>query len=187
MQRNSLWQSFITHWWPVILLCFSLSVHAQHSPFTDSVMGLCLASYTDKSKVENFLAHHAQPITKPDELAVFLPKRDGRAWFFAKDGQFFAIALRTDASCYIYAQKIDKQALRKEIDQVLSQPNGAIHARKEVEFAKKQQAAMSASHIQAYSWQLPNQRERLLFTVITADNPQASVQALASTQWLGAK
>ena len=179
--NKTVWQS----WWVVLLFCLSQTVHAQsHSPFTDSLMGLCLASYSDKNKVEKFLANNARQITRADELEVFLPKRDGRAWFFANNKAFFALALRTDASCYLYAQKINKQQLRTEIADVLSKPAAGIHAREEVEYAKREQAKLGASKIQAYSWQLPGQAERLLFTVITADDPSASVQALASTQWL---
>lgn len=177
-------RQFLKRWWPVTVLCFAASVQAAHSPFTDSLMGLCLASYSDKAKVETFLKNNAKPITHPDELEVFLPKRDGRAWFFANNGEFYALALRTDASCYLYAQKINKQQLRQEIASVLSKPAAGIHAREEVDYAKREQAKLGASKIQAYSWQLPGLTERLLFTVITADDPKASVQALASTQWL---
>jgi len=164
----------------LILLAFGAFLRvADAGPMDDPLVSLfgttCFAQYTNLDGLRSNLQRDKFQELNGTAAKPFLGPGTGRVWISSFQGSQYAIAVRDDGVCAVFAQQALVERVRKRFVETFSTTSLPFES-KEVPM----RSPNSMTHTIAYGWAQPTASTQLLFTLTTVDDPSAGIQAMLS-------
>lgn len=134
----------------------------------------CLQNYFNPERLIGLLNQGGTELSGTD-AQPFLRGSPGRSWRLEYRGRNYAVALRGDGICAVFAQEAAPEVAHEGFGKLLSSPAPPFEARK-----SPIGPGTGPLRTVSYVWARPDEQTQLQFTLTTSSEPTATIRAMAS-------
>ena len=167
--------------------CISLHVGAQEisqqaDSFANIYATMCLKHLSDLDALSKKL--DSIPSLPAEKAQHFLQGKQGRAWPVPDKHGVFVLVIPTGKNfCAVFARKLNEKEAVSRFQKLVASAPYPLKAR-ELERTGTQTKQSGKVGTLSYEWSMKDADKKMIFTLTTADSPDADIQGLASAAYV---